>query len=57
MHELVPGAAMDGEIRLDGDDIYGGEHPAQQVRTRIGMVFQKPNPFPAMSCGTTCCRA
>ena len=49
MHELVPGAAMDGEIRLDGDDIYGSNMRAQQVRTRIGMVFQKPNPFPAMS--------
>ncbi len=49
MHELVPGAAMDGEIRLDGTDIYGTNIRAQQVRTRIGMVFQKPNPFPAMS--------
>jgi phosphate transport system ATP-binding protein len=49
MHELVPGAAMDGEIRLDGEDIYGSGMRAQQVRTRIGMVFQKPNPFPAMS--------
>ncbi len=49
MHELVPGAAMDGEVRLDGVDIYGVQMRAQQVRTRIGMVFQKPNPFPAMS--------
>jgi phosphate transport system ATP-binding protein len=49
MHELVPGAAMDGEIRLDNVDIYGADMRAQQVRTRIGMVFQKPNPFPAMS--------
>ncbi|MGH9091374.1 MAG: phosphate ABC transporter ATP-binding protein [Acidimicrobiales bacterium] len=49
MHELVPGSAMDGEIRLDGVDIYGSGMRAQQVRTRIGMVFQKPNPFPAMS--------
>jgi phosphate transport system ATP-binding protein len=49
MHELIPGAAMDGEIRLDGVDIYGNNIRAQQVRTRIGMVFQKPNPFPAMS--------
>jgi phosphate transport system ATP-binding protein len=49
MHELVPGAAMDGEVRLDGIDIYGTTIRAQQVRTRIGMVFQKPNPFPAMS--------
>jgi phosphate transport system ATP-binding protein len=49
MHELVPGAALDGEILLDGDDIYANGIRAQQVRTRIGMVFQKPNPFPAMS--------
>jgi phosphate transport system ATP-binding protein len=49
MHELVPGAALDGEILLDGDDIYERGMRAQQVRTRIGMVFQKPNPFPAMS--------
>jgi phosphate transport system ATP-binding protein len=49
MHELIPGAALDGEILLDGDDIYAHGVRAQQVRTRIGMVFQKPNPFPAMS--------
>ena len=49
MHELVPAAAMDGQILLDGVDIYGTDMRAQQVRTRIGMVFQKPNPFPAMS--------
>jgi len=49
MHELVPNAALDGQILLDGADIYGGGVRAQQVRMRIGMVFQKPNPFPAMS--------
>ena len=49
MHELVPGSAMAGEILLDGDDIYGASTRAQVIRTRIGMVFQKPNPFPAMS--------
>ena len=49
MHELVPAAAMDGQVLLDGVDIYGSEMRAQQVRIRIGMVFQKPNPFPAMS--------
>jgi phosphate transport system ATP-binding protein len=49
MHELVPGAALDGEIFLEGQDIYDGSMRAQQVRMRIGMVFQKPNPFPAMS--------
>lgn len=49
MHELVPSAALDGEILLDGEDIYRAGMRAQQVRMRIGMVFQKPNPFPAMS--------
>jgi phosphate transport system ATP-binding protein len=49
MHELVPGAALDGQIMLDGDDIYARGMRAQNVRMRIGMVFQKPNPFPAMS--------
>ena len=49
MHELVPGAALDGAIFLDGSDIYLAGVRAQQVRMRIGMVFQKPNPFPAMS--------
>ncbi len=49
MHELVPGAALDGEILLDGEDIYAAGRRAQQVRMRIGMVFQKPNPFPAMT--------
>jgi phosphate transport system ATP-binding protein len=49
MHELVPGSAMAGDILLDGDDIYGANMRAQIIRTRIGMVFQKPNPFPAMS--------
>jgi phosphate transport system ATP-binding protein len=49
MHELIPGAALDGAILLDGEDIYATGTRAQQVRMRIGMVFQKPNPFPAMS--------
>ncbi len=49
MHELVPGAALDGEILLDGEDIYAQGRRAQLVRMRIGMVFQKPNPFPAMT--------
>ena len=49
MHELVPGAALAGEILIDGHDVYLPGVRAQEVRTRIGMVFQKPNPFPAMS--------
>ena len=49
MHELVPGAALSGRGLLDGLDIYSEETNATEVRLRIGMVFQKPNPFPAMS--------
>lgn len=49
MHELVPGSALAGEILLDGEDIYAPGRRAQEVRMRIGMVFQKPNPFPAMT--------
>jgi phosphate transport system ATP-binding protein len=49
MHEVIPGAAIAGRIDLDGADIYGPAMSATQVRTRIGMVFQKPNPFPAMT--------
>src|SRR5262249_56717356 len=49
MHELVPGAALAGEVRLDGVDIYGADTLPIHTRRRIGMVFQKPNPFPAMS--------
>jgi phosphate transport system ATP-binding protein len=49
MHELVPGAAMTGEVRLDGVDIYSADRRPTETRRRIGMVFQKPNPFPAMS--------
>jgi phosphate transport system ATP-binding protein len=49
--ELIPTAAMAGEVLLDGNDIYGpGARPAL-MRLRIGMVFQKPNPFPTMSIG------
>jgi len=49
MHEVIPGAQIAGRVELDSVNIYGGELSATQVRTRIGMVFQKPNPFPAMS--------
>jgi phosphate transport system ATP-binding protein len=49
MHELVPSAAMSGDVLLDGTDIYGPELRATETRLRIGMVFQKPNPFPTMS--------
>jgi phosphate transport system ATP-binding protein len=49
MHELVPGAQLAGEVRLDGEDIYAPQRRLTDARKAIGMVFQKPNPFPAMS--------
>jgi phosphate transport system ATP-binding protein len=49
MHQLVPSAAMAGEVLLDGIDIYDPRIRLTQARRDIGMVFQKPNPFPAMS--------
>ena len=51
MHELVPGAALAGEVRLDGEDIYDPARRLTDARKAIGMVFQKPNPFPAMTIG------
>jgi phosphate transport system ATP-binding protein len=49
MHELVPGASLAGTVTIDGIDIYRSELLVTEIRRRIGMVFQKPNPFPAMS--------
>jgi phosphate transport system ATP-binding protein len=49
MHELIPSASMGGEVYLDGIDIYGADRKLTDARRQIGMVFQKPNPFPAMS--------
>ena len=49
MHEVIPSAQIAGRIELDGVDIYTSDLSATQVRSKIGMVFQKPNPFPAMS--------
>ena len=49
MHELVPGARVDGLVKLDGDNIYDGRVDPVFLRRRVGMVFQKPNPFPTMS--------
>jgi phosphate transport system ATP-binding protein len=51
MHELVPSASLAGTIALDGVDVYRGPVPLTEIRRRIGMVFQKPNPFPAMTVG------
>jgi len=49
MHEMIPGASLAGEVRLDGTDIYDPSRKLTDARRQIGMVFQKPNPFPAMS--------
>ncbi|ACY17070.1 phosphate ABC transporter ATP-binding protein PstB [Haliangium ochraceum] len=49
MHELVPSARMEGTIRLDGEEIYNTRVDPVLLRRRVGMVFQKPNPFPSMS--------
>jgi phosphate transport system ATP-binding protein len=49
MHEVVPGAQLAGSVLLDGIDIYAPDQRANEVRRHIGMVFQRPNPFPAMS--------
>ena len=49
MHELVPSASLAGTVRIDGIDIYRSELLITDIRRRIGMVFQKPNPFPAMT--------
>jgi phosphate transport system ATP-binding protein len=46
MNDLIPGAAVDGEVLYHGRDLYGAEVDPVEVRRRIGMVFQKPNPFP-----------
>ncbi len=49
MHEVLAGARVEGRITIDGQDIYGKGVDAVRVRRHIGMVFQKPNPFPMMS--------
>jgi phosphate transport system ATP-binding protein len=49
MHEVVPGARAQGRVLLDGVDVYGRGVDPVRVRRRVGMVFQKPNPFPTMS--------
>ncbi|WP_106004616.1 phosphate ABC transporter ATP-binding protein PstB [Neomoorella humiferrea] len=49
LHELIPGARTKGRVFLDGEDIYGANVDAADLRRRVGMVFQKPNPFPTMS--------
>ena len=49
MHEMIPSASLAGEVLLDGADVYATSRRLTDARRDIGMVFQKPNPFPAMS--------
>ena len=51
MHEFIPGAALAGQILYDGKDIYDAQVDPVDIRVQIGMVFQKPNPFPSMTIG------
>ena len=49
MHEVIPGARVEGKVVIDGQDLYGPTVDPVAVRRQIGMVFQRPNPFPTMS--------
>ncbi|MCJ8503377.1 phosphate ABC transporter ATP-binding protein PstB [Kocuria flava] len=49
MHEVIPGARAEGKVLLDGEDLYGPGVDPVVVRSMVGMVFQRPNPFPTMS--------
>jgi ABC-type phosphate transport system ATPase subunit len=49
LHDLTKGAVVSGEIKLGDVDVYHGSLPTTLLRSRIGMVFQRPNPFPTMS--------
>ena len=51
MHEFIPTAAMAGQVLLDGKDIYAPGTDVTKIRLNVGMVFQKPNPFPSMTIG------
>ncbi|KQR11987.1 phosphate ABC transporter ATP-binding protein PstB [Cellulomonas sp. Leaf334] len=49
MHEVIPGAHVQGSVAMDGVDLYGADIDPVAVRRQVGMVFQRPNPFPTMS--------
>src|SRR3989337_526967 len=49
MHEVIPGAHVKGSVQLDGTDLYASGVDPVAVRRVVGMVFQRPNPFPSMS--------
>ena len=53
MHETVRDARLEGRVRIGSMEVYGNGTSAVEVRRRVGMVFQKPNPFPTMSITTT----
>ena len=49
MHEVIPGATVQGEVKIDGKNLYDADVDPVLVRRQVGMVFQRPNPFPTMS--------
>src|SRR6266852_8939288 len=49
LHEVIAGATVEGDVLLDGENIYAPQVDPVNVRRTIGMVFQRPNPFPTMS--------
>ena len=49
MHEVIPGARVEGDVLIDGNNLYGPGVDPVLVRRQVGMVFQRPNPFPTMS--------
>jgi phosphate transport system ATP-binding protein len=49
IHEIAPGARAEGKVLLDGEDVYANEMSVIELRRRVGMVFQRPNPFPTLS--------
>ena len=49
MHEVIPGGRVEGSVRLDDVDLYAASVDPVAVRRTVGMVFQRPNPFPTMS--------
>jgi phosphate transport system ATP-binding protein len=51
MHELSPGAYVTGEVKVDGQDVYAQDLDPVVLRRRVGMVFQRPNPFPTLTIG------
>ena len=57
MHEVIPGARVEGQVLIDGDNLYAPGVDPVLVRRQVGMVFQRPNPFPTMSIRDRWCEA